>query len=147
MRTSLNIPQEVLDTFDDTWQEEGFESRSRAAREAIHEYIERHNTLEDIDGEAVAAIAFDYEHTLVIGELHDIQHEFGDVIETTHHMHQGGWCLETVFCNGDAEQIRKLVYRLRDFDAVGRVNVMFLEQASAKHSHGDDTTEEHDHDH
>lgn len=145
MRTSLNIPQEVLDKFDETWKEEGFESRSRAAREAIHEYIERHNTLEDIDGEAVAAIAFDYEHTLVVGDLHEIQHEFDGVIGTSHHLHQGEWCLETVFCNGDAEQIRSLVYRLRDFDAVGRVNVMFLEQADAKRIHGE--TEDHSHDH
>jgi CopG family nickel-responsive transcriptional regulator len=145
MRTSLNIPQEILNTFDDTWQEEGFESRSRAVREAIHEYIERHNTIEDIDGEAVATIAFNYEHTLVIGELHEIQHEFGDIIETTHHMHQGKWCLETVFCNGEAEQIRTLVYRLRDFDAVGRVNVMFLEQPNTKQ--GDDNSNgEHRHD-
>jgi CopG family nickel-responsive transcriptional regulator len=138
VRTSLNVPQEVLDTFDETWQEEGFESRSRAAREAIHEYIERHNALEEIEGEAVATIAFNYEHTLVIGELHEIQHEFGDTIETTHHMHQGEWCLETLFCNGDAEQIRELVYRLRDFDAVGRVNVMFLDQPTANDSLDDE---------
>jgi CopG family nickel-responsive transcriptional regulator len=143
MRTSLNIPQEVLDSFDDTWQAEGFESRSRAAREAIHEYIERHTSLEEVDGDVVATIAFDYEHTLVVGELHEIQHEFEDAIRTSHHMHQGEWCLETIFCSGEAEQIRELVYRLRDFDAVGRVNVMFL-QPSDRQSDEDDHP---DHDH
>jgi CopG family nickel-responsive transcriptional regulator len=135
MRTSLNIPQEVLDSFDRTWQDEGLESRSRAVREAIHEYIERHTSLEEVEGEVVAAIAFDYEHTLVIGELHEIQHEFEDVIGTTHHMHRGEWCLETVFCSGPADRIRSLTYRLRDFDAVGRVNVMFLQQAEDDVSH------------
>ena len=45
-------------------------------------------------------------------------------------MHQGEWCLETIFCEGSAARIRELVYRLRDFDAVGRVNVMFLEPRS-----------------
>lgn len=127
MRTSLNIPSEVVDDFDDTWQAEGLESRSRAAREAIQEYIERHTQLETIEGEAVAAIAFDYEHTLIIGELHTLQHEFEDIIYTTQHLHHGEWCLETVFCGGSAHRIRELVYRLRDFDAVGRVNVMFLQ--------------------
>jgi len=126
MRTSLNIPSDVLATFDDTWQAEGLESRSRAVREAIQEYVERHRQLEELTGEVTAAIAFDYEHTLVIGDLHTVQHEFQDVIETTHHTH-GEWCLETIFCRGAAGRIRKLVYRLRDFDAVGRVNVMFLE--------------------
>ncbi|MFC4247715.1 CopG family ribbon-helix-helix protein [Natribaculum luteum] len=127
MRTSLNVPQEVLETFDETWKAEGLESRSRAVREAMQEYVEQHTQLEDLEGEAVAAIAFDYEHTLVIGDLHTIQHEFEDVIGTTQHMHRGDWCLETIFCTGSAGRIRELVYQLRDFDAVGRVNVMFLQ--------------------
>ncbi len=128
MRTSLNIPQDELDTFDGIWQTEGLESRSRAVRESLHEYIERHTQIEQIDGDVVAAIAFDYEHTLIIGELHTIQHDFEDIIGTTLHMHQGDWCLETIFCEGSAARIRDLVYQLRDFDAVGRVNVMFLQQ-------------------
>lgn len=128
MRTSLNIPQDELDTFDSIWKTEGLESRSRAVREALHEYIERHTQIEQIDGEVIAAIAFDYEHTLIIGELHTVQHDFEDIIGTTQHMHQGDWCLETIFCKGSAARIRDLVYELRDFDAVGRVNVMFLQQ-------------------
>lgn len=145
VRTSLNIPQGVLDAFDRTWQEQGLESRSRAGREAIHEYIERHTSLEDIDGDVVATVSFDYEHTLVIGELHEIQHEFGDVISTTHHMHQGEWCLESIFCAGPAEQIRQLVYELRDFDAVGRVNVTFMQPTSGSSDHDGHDTESSDH--
>jgi CopG family nickel-responsive transcriptional regulator len=90
----------------------------------MQEFVDRHTQLEEIDGDAVAALAFDYEHTLVVGDLHTVQHDFEDVINTTHH---GEWCLETVFCTGPADRIRELVYRLRDVDAVGRVNVMFLQ--------------------
>ena len=129
-------PQEILETFDTTWQDEGLESRSRAVREAIQEYNERHTDLESLDGTAVAALAFDYEHTLIIGELHTVQHEFEDVIGTTQHMHHGEWCLEITFCQGRTERIRELVYQLRDFDAVGRVNVMFLQQ-----NHGTQNTD------
>lgn len=139
MRTSLNIPQEVLDAFDETWQEQGLESRSRAGREAIHEYIERHTSLKEIEGDVVGTVSFNYEHTLVVGELHEIQHDFGDVIKTTHHMHQGEWCLETIFCSGPAEEIRTLVYELRDFDAVGRVNVTFLQPTEETDDYGDHT--------
>jgi CopG family nickel-responsive transcriptional regulator len=127
MRTSLNVPQEMLSAFDETWQNERLESRSRAVREAMQEDIERHTGLEGVEGTVVAALAFDYEHTLVIGELHTVQHEFESVIGTTQHMHHGEWCLETIFCQGPAARIRELVYQLRDFDAVGRVNVMFLQ--------------------
>ncbi|REA00996.1 CopG family transcriptional regulator [Haloferax sp. Atlit-6N] len=117
MRTSLNIPQEVLESFDATWQEEELESRSRAVREAIHEYIERHTELEGLEGPAVAALAFDYEHTLVIGKLHTVQHEFEDIISTTQHMHQGEWCLETIFCQGSAARIRELVALLKSSES------------------------------
>ncbi|MFW5939814.1 MAG: CopG family ribbon-helix-helix protein [Halolamina sp.] len=127
MRTSLNVPAETLEAFDSTWQSEGMESRSRAVREAMQEYVERHTQLATIEGDAVAAIAFDYDHSRVIGDLHTVQHAFEDVIGTTQHMHRGEWCLETVFCDGAADRIRELVFQLRDFDAVGRVNVMFLQ--------------------
>ena len=64
----------------------------------------------------------------VIEALHTVQHEFQDVIDTTSHTHQGEWCLEAVFCRGSAARVRELVYRLRDFDAVGRVKVLMLHE-------------------
>ena len=126
MRTSFNIPDDLLAAFDETWDEQGIESRSRAVREAMEAYIEAHAELEELSGEVVSLVAFDYEHEPVIGPLHDVQHGFQDVIVTTSHMHVGEWCLETVFCRGPAVRVRSLVYALRDFDGVSRVNVMLL---------------------
>lgn len=126
MRTSFNIPDERLAAFDETWQSEGLDSRSRAVREAMEAYIEAHTRLDEVAGEIVALLAFDYQHHEVIRELHDVQHEFDDVIATTSHMHEADWCLETVFCHGDGSRVRDLVYSLRDFDGVNRVNVMLL---------------------
>lgn len=129
MRTSVNVPEEVLAEFDRTWQTEGLDSRSRAIREAIREYVESHARLEEAEGRIAAVVAFDYEYHRVIGDLHAVQHEFDAVIDSASHVHQGDWCLETVFCTGDAGDVRELVYRLRDFDGVGRVRVMFLRSA------------------
>jgi CopG family nickel-responsive transcriptional regulator len=126
MRTSLNVPDDVLDAFDETWRAEGLDSRSRAVREAMREYVESHSKLEAAEGEVLALLAYDYEHDAVIGDLHAVQHEFGEVITATSHVHRGEWCLETAFCDGPAADIRELVYCLRDFDAVARVKVMVL---------------------
>jgi CopG family nickel-responsive transcriptional regulator len=126
MRTSFNIPEELLDEFDATWQREGYDSRSRAVREAMTEYIESHTALESVDGTVVAVLAFDYEHERIIEDIHGVQHEYEDIIASTSHVHEGDWCLETVFCQGDAAQIRRLLYDLRDFDAVGRVNISLV---------------------
>ena len=127
MRTSLNVPEDVLAAFDETWQAEGYDSRSRAIREAMLEYVEGHNELEGLEGEITAAVVFDYEHHSVIEALHDVQHDHQDVIVSTSHIHQGEWCLETIFCRGDADSVRSLVYRLKDFDGVARVDVMSLQ--------------------
>ena len=126
MRTSLNVPDGALAEFDAVSEAEGFESRSRAVREAMAEYVERHSRLEEATGEVAAVVAFDYVHEEVIRELHGVQHDYQDVITTTSHVHQGEWCLETVFCRGDVARVRELVYRLRDFDAVRRVRVLSL---------------------
>ncbi|WP_142860859.1 CopG family ribbon-helix-helix protein [Salinigranum halophilum] len=128
MRTSFNIPDDLLSEFDETWQAEGLDSRSRGVREAMQEYIEAHTRLEDIEGDVVVIIAFDYEHEAVIEDIHNVQHRFQDVITTTNHIHEGEWCLETLFCNGPAPRVRDLTYRLRDFDAVSRVKLMLLAQ-------------------
>lgn len=130
MRTSVNIDDELLTEFDNTWRTQGLDSRSRAIREAMREYIEGHADLEAVSGSVVTVIAFDYRHENVIRELHSVQHAFQDVIETMSHTHQGEWCLETVFCHGDASRVRELVYRLRDFDGVGRVKTMLLRAGS-----------------
>ena len=126
MRTSLNISEELLTEFDDTWNAEGLDSRSRAVREAMEAYIEAHTRLDEVSGNVVTVLAFDYEHEPVIEDLHGVQHEYQDVITTTNHVHEGEWCLETIFCRGPANRVRALVYALRDFDAVSRVKVMLL---------------------
>jgi len=126
VRTSFSIPDEVVASFDRVWQEQGLDSRSRAVREAMQEYVEAHTRLEDRSGEVVALVGFDYRHHDVIRELHAVQHDYQDVILNTSHTHQGEWCLESLFCRGAAERVRELTYRLRDFDGVRRVKVMVI---------------------
>jgi len=126
MRTTVNVDDDVAAAFDRTWQDQGLASRSRAVREAMREYVERHATLADVDGEVVALLGFDYRHDEVIEELHAVQHDHQDVVESTSHTHQGEWCLEALFCRGDADRVAALADRLRDFDGVHRVKTMVI---------------------
>lgn len=127
MRTSVNIPDSVLAEFDAVWQAEDIDNRSRAVREAMLEYTEKHSRFENRAGPVVALIGFDYRHQDVIEELHAIQHQFQDVILNTSHTHQGEWCLESLFCRGEADDVRDLTYQLRDFDGVRRVKTMVID--------------------
>lgn len=126
MRTSFNISDSIVEEFDRVWKDERLDNRSLAVREALQEYIESHSRLEDMSGEVVALLGFDYLHHEVIQELHSIQHEYQDVILNTSHTHQGEWCLESLFCRGDVERIRELSYQLRNFDGVQRLKIMVI---------------------
>lgn len=130
MRTSFNIPDAVVEEFDEVWQDEGLANRSRAVREAMQEYIESHARLEETTGEVVALVGFDYRYHEVIRELHGVQHEYQDVILNTSHTHQGEWCLESLFCRGPVERVRALTYDLRDFDNVNRVKIMVIRDSA-----------------
>jgi CopG family nickel-responsive transcriptional regulator len=87
MRTSFNISDDLLAEFDQVWNEQNLESRSRAVREAMQEYIEAHARLEAATGEVVALVGFDYRHDEVIQALHSVQHEYQDTILNTSHTH------------------------------------------------------------
>ncbi|MFB6074446.1 MAG: CopG family ribbon-helix-helix protein [Haloarculaceae archaeon] len=127
MRTSFNVPDDLVASFDRVWKAEGIENRSRAVREAMREFVEAHTRLEDTTGEVVALVGFDYRHHEVIEPLHGVQHDYQDVIQSTSHTHQGEWCLEALFCRGPAARVRDLTYALRDFDGVRRVRVMVID--------------------
>jgi CopG family nickel-responsive transcriptional regulator len=126
MRTSLNVPDDLLSEFDEVWQAEGLASRSRAVRQAMEAYIRSHAELESATGTVVAVVAYEYDHETVVDEVYHVQHEFDDVITATTHVHQGPTCLETVICDGPAETVRDLVYHLRDFDAVRNTSLLSL---------------------
>jgi CopG family nickel-responsive transcriptional regulator len=126
MRTSVNIPDALVEEFDRVWRDEGLDNRSRAVREAMREYVESHTRLESTTGEVVTLVGFDYRHHDVIEELHGVQHDYQDVILNTSHTHQGEWCLESLFCRGPVDRVRELTYELRDFDGVRRVKVMVI---------------------
>lgn len=126
MRTSISIPEELLEVLDRTWKDQELDSRSRAIRGAIREYVDRHTELENLKGDAVATVVFDYEYDRSIDDIHAIQHNYDDVMDTTHHKHRDDRCVQSIFCEGDASEICELVHRLRNFDAVGQVNVRFL---------------------
>ncbi|MFC3957941.1 CopG family ribbon-helix-helix protein [Halovivax cerinus] len=138
MRTSFNIPDETVETFDRIWQSEGFSSRSRAVREAMQEYIESHRTLDDRSGTVAAVVVFDYVYDDVVADIHEIQHDHERVVNASSHVHHGDWCLETVHCSGDVEDVKALVYRLRNFDAVRRVKLMLVEGNAAFDHHANE---------
>lgn len=139
MRTSLNIPEEQLEQFDQIWRAQGISSRSRAVREAMLEYVESHQSVENMSGTVAAVIVFDYIFDAAIKDIYEIQHEYEHIVLASNHVHHGDWCLETIHCTGDAGDVGDFINRLRNFDDIRRVKLMVVEESSddehASHTH------------
>ncbi|ELY97799.1 CopG family transcripitonal regulator [Natrialba aegyptia DSM 13077] len=88
---SVSMPEELLNQIDQFADNHGYTGRSEVLREASRNLLGEFEDkkLEDIEGDVVVIIAFNYEHEAVIEEIHDVQHQFQDVITTTDHIHEG----------------------------------------------------------
>lgn len=104
----------------------------------MQEYIESHRNLADHSGTVTAAVVFDYVYDDVVSDIHEIQHDHERVVNASSHVHHGDGCLETVRCSGDVEDVKALVYRLCNFDAVGRVKLILVEGDGESGHHADE---------
>ncbi len=100
----------------------GYPSRSEAAREAILDFLQKHRQLEELTGEVSCVVTFSYPHGKQLeGHITDLQHRFGKVVTSTSHVHRGERCLEVVFLQGMAEEVRRFVSNLSRLKRVGHV--------------------------
>jgi CopG family nickel-responsive transcriptional regulator len=122
MRVSLSLPEGLLRQFDGVVRAQGYPSRSEAAREALEDFLLKHRHLGRLTGDISCVVTFSYPHGKRLeGQITELQHRFGKVVTSTSHVHRGEKCLEVVFLQGRAEEIREFVGRLSALKRVGHV--------------------------
>lgn len=103
MRISMSLPKKLLADFDEVLKERGYQSRSKGIRDALQDYIVRHQWMNEMEGERIGIITIIYDHhyTGVMENLADIQHSFRNEINMN--MHHFIWtekyCMEIVVVN------------------------------------------------
>lgn len=115
-RVSLTVPPELIEEFEAITEESGYASRSEAFRDALRlflsEYHWQHETGRTQRGSIV--IVYDHDTGDVTDRLLELQHEVGDAIVATQHVHfDSQLCLETIIVDGPGTEIRTLVNELR----------------------------------
>ena len=83
MRISISLPKDLLRDFDDVLKDVGYNSRSKGIRDALNDYITRHNWMKDMKGERIGTISIRYNchYTGMMEDLSDIQYEFNNYIK------------------------------------------------------------------
>ena len=125
IRFSVTIPEGLLSEFEGSYYAENRENRSEAVRKLMREYIssERWRCSE---GEVCATITIVYDHHLpeVTRSLTAVQHDSGNVIICSTHVHLNhSTCLECVITKGLAQEIQKLIESLRKVRGIMSLNV------------------------
>lgn len=112
-RISISIPPDLLKELDDTLKKVGYD-RSRAIQIAIRNFLTEYRWAHE-SGDVAGALILLYDHKSrgVEESLTDIQHEHGDIIASTMHVHlDEDNCLEIIAVKGKTKSIKELAERM-----------------------------------
>lgn len=115
IRFSITVPEELLSEFETEYYAANRENRSEAVRSLMREYLSRERW-RCSEGEICATVTIVYDHHLpeVTRSLTSAQHDSGDVIICSTHVHLSHHtCLECVITKGNSQEIQKFVDSLR----------------------------------
>lgn len=124
VRVGVTFPPELLKELDETIEEMGYDSRSKAIQDAVSSFITEQRLLRKEKGRKAGVLVMVYDHDVkgLEDDLMESQHHHRDVINSVLHVHLSDReCLEAVAVKGDAEDIRKLAQELATRKGVKQV--------------------------
>lgn len=124
VRVGVTFPPELLKELDETVEEIGYESRSKAIQDAVSSFITEQRLLRGEKGRKAGVLVMVYDHDIkgLEDDLIEAQHQHRDVINSVLHVHLSDReCLEAVAVRGDAEDIKELAHELATRKGVKQV--------------------------
>ena len=115
VRVGVTFPPELLKELDETVEDMGYDSRSKAIQDAVTSFIADQRVLHRQKGRKAGVLVMVYDHEIkgLEDDLVEYQHHHREVINSVLHVHLSDRdCLEAVAVKGDAEDIRKLAQEL-----------------------------------
>jgi CopG family nickel-responsive transcriptional regulator len=122
----MSLPKDLLRDFDDVLKDVGYNSRSKGIRDAINDYITRHNWMSEMEGERIGTISLVYNrhYTGMMEDLSDIQYEFNNYIKSISHVQVNEKSsLDIIVVQGDAQIIRKLTEKIGILKGVEHIHL------------------------
>ena len=113
VRIGVAIDDDLLRRFDTWLAARGGGNRSEALRDLIRDRLIATDLEEHTDVVASVSIVYDHHHRVLNRRLTDLQHDHGDLVVSTLHVHlEQDRCLEVVVLRGRAAPVRAFADRL-----------------------------------
>ena len=112
-RFGVSIPNRLLVRFDEHIAVKGYANRSEALRDLIRDYLVEREW--EADEETVGTVTLVYDHHVreLADALTHIQHEMGEAIVSSLHIHlDHDLCMEVIVVKGKSLRIKKMSDRL-----------------------------------
>jgi len=126
VRFGVSLEDGLLNKFDQYIKEKKYNNRSEAIRDIIRENLVKDEWKYGGDVAGAIAIVYDHHKRELVGKLMDIQHDYGETIISTQHVHLDHHnCLEVIIVKGRTEKVKKLFESLRSCKGVkhGTINM------------------------
>ncbi|MBT8172197.1 nickel-responsive transcriptional regulator NikR [Candidatus Bathyarchaeota archaeon] len=124
VRVGVTFPPNLLKKLDETIEEMGYESRSKAIQDAVSFFISEQRALQKQKGKKAGVLVMVYDHDVkgLEDDLIESQHHHRNIINSVLHVHLSDKeCLEAVAVKGDAEEIWKLAHEMATRKGVKQV--------------------------
>jgi CopG family nickel-responsive transcriptional regulator len=114
-RISISLEEKLLREFDRHSRREGYPTRSEAVKALIRRALAENEWAED-RGTAAGTLVIVYDHHKhdLLHQLMHVQHDYGDVIISSQHVHlDHDNCMETITVRGASARLRELTAALK----------------------------------
>jgi CopG family nickel-responsive transcriptional regulator len=111
VRFGVTVPEDILGEFDRRLEQSGKSNRSDMIRRMMRAYITAERWQEK-EGQVYGTVTLMYDHhlPLISKKLTAVQHDHGDVIVCSSHVHvDHDACLECIILRGAASRIRAFI--------------------------------------
>ncbi len=133
VRFGVAMEKRLLGRFDEVVARRGYETRSEALRDLVRRELDRDAW--EMGAHTVATITLVYDHHAreLSERLTEIQHDHGEMIVSTLHVHlDHDHCMEVIAARGPADSLRDLADRLIGAKGVLSGGVVAAAMPSAK---------------
>lgn len=108
---SVSLSAKDLKDFEEAMKQTGFSSRSDAVRDALHKFVSGNNWINGMEGQVSCVVSVIYADRKK-HHVHDIIHEFADIVHSSMHTHIDHRCVEQIVLDGPSSEVRKLLGEL-----------------------------------
>jgi CopG family nickel-responsive transcriptional regulator len=128
-RFSVSLPPSLVEGFDNSWKNTGYENRSKAAHDAFRAFITENKWTREEDEEITGTITllFYLDKPGLVNHIVEAQRKFTHVVLSSMHLQlTGNKCLEVIAVRGRAGDVKRMSQELMTRKGVKQLKLVVM---------------------